>query len=68
MAEMCKKGSAYWDARTGGFVGCLPPTAAPTVMRAPDGFTVIATEHRTAYEGIQDHCLARSAGKLEDAR
>jgi hypothetical protein len=49
---MCETGSAYWDARTGCFVGCLPPTTAAVAVRSPDGYLVTAASLRAAHEGV----------------
>ena len=58
MAEMCKEGSRYFDARTGGFVGCLPPTTVAVIVRSPDGYLVTASTLRAAHEGVIDRTKA----------
>ena len=63
MAKMCETGSAYWDARTGGFVDCLPPTTVPVLMRSPDGWLVTAASLRAAHEGV----IARTKALVDRA-
>ena len=63
MAKMCETGSAYFDARTGGTVGALPPTTAPVLMRSPDGWLVTAASLRGAHEAV----ITRSQAIVDQA-